>query len=870
MFRFGGLFVKQAFRLSSASIVALVFILGAIISVRAQLSSATPDSFVLQITSTAPTPSPTSTASPTPTPSATPTPTPSLPINSYAWDMSRNGRFVVIESSGDIASTRTAAKNNADGNREIFLFDYAQRRVYQITNTRSALKDAAVAPTLLSNIDVEVSNNRPALSPDGQWIVFQSNAYATNADNGETANRSPRSFDGNQFRAELKADGNQEIYLYRIPSVTEADLTSGSEVPGVDLSTGNFFRITRSAASRQPQPGTDTFAADVVDDNRYPMINRTGTVIAFVSTRDLPVENAGSSTNADGNAEIFVFRRNDVVNAGDTSVGRMYRITTSQNPANSPINLIFNANPSLSDDGSLIAFASTADYANSNPAETAANQGNAEIYTVRFNGSAIEQNSLKRITATPPDAGGRIVNILSPGRRVSPDGRYLAFESTADFTATGGVNGALREFFGTYLYNIDSRSFTLVGPRATSGGDVLRFPTFTGDSSTIVFASGLNFRADGTAPTSNTDGLNPNPRVQLFSTPVNAPTTFRRLTDVPSQIGGFPSETRAFPGETTERMAFSYARTEFGGGNADASFEAYYLLSPRATNEVPAPSPSPATNPFTFFTGATLRPVTSASPLPADAVTGLAPGMLGVARATTVALAPSEREVDKTSAGADRMPQLPVELNGVSVAINNAAAGLYFVSPTQINFVVPIGLAASATPLKFVVYNRNTNTLIRGTLQINAASPDIFSSTNGAGGRAAAINATPCAPPTGEPFPTQTTRPRPLANGTCSATETETTQTQLLILMTGIRNVNPRTTGTPVSVQIRGAKDVTLTGDAIIAIRPSNTAGFDELIIRLPEELKGSGDSTIVVTVNIGGATFTSRAVATAPRITIQ
>ena len=39
-----------------------------------------------------------------------------------------------------------------------------------------------------------------------------------------------------------------------------------------------------------------------------------------------------------------------------------------------------------------------------------------------------------------------------------------------------------------------------------------------------------------------------------------------------------------------------------------------------------------------------------------------------------------------------RSPALPVELNGVSVSVNGAAAGLYFVgnAEKQINFVTPI------------------------------------------------------------------------------------------------------------------------------------------------------------------------------------
>jgi len=44
----------------------------------------------------------------------------------------------------------------------------------------------------------------------------------------------------------------------------------------------------------------------------------------------------------------------------------------------------------------------------------------------------------------------------------------------------------------------------------------------------------------------------------------------------------------------------------------------------------------------------------------------------------------------------DRAPALPIELKGVSVSINGAACGLYFVGPSQINFRVPVGLAPNS------------------------------------------------------------------------------------------------------------------------------------------------------------------------------
>jgi Tol biopolymer transport system component len=91
---------------------------------------------------------------------------------SFAGGISGNGRLVVFESTGNVA---TENPRNADGNREIFIFDYAQRRIFQITDTRSLLTDTTKAATN-DNIKVAIVNLRPVISNDGRWIAFGSNA----------------------------------------------------------------------------------------------------------------------------------------------------------------------------------------------------------------------------------------------------------------------------------------------------------------------------------------------------------------------------------------------------------------------------------------------------------------------------------------------------------------------------------------------------------------------------------------------------------------------------------------------------------------------------------------------------------------------
>src|SRR5262249_12681202 len=147
----------------------------------------------------------------------------------------------------------------------------------------------------------------------------------------------------------------------------------------------------------------------------------------------------------------------------------------------------------------------------------------------------------------------------------------------------------------------------------------------------------------------------------------------------------------------------------------------------------PLPSPTPT-------------PTPTPSPSP-DVALGLAPGELSIVR-STVALAPSDAAVPNGAVIEEgkRSPTLPVELNGVSVSVNAAAAGLYFVGngSKQINFVMPIsapiGLGTVAVNINDT--GANTDTALRGFMQVVSGQPDIFTTTNDANGRAAVVNVT--------------------------------------------------------------------------------------------------------------------------------
>jgi uncharacterized protein (TIGR03437 family) len=221
---------------------------------------------------------------------------------------------------------------------------------------------------------------------------------------------------------------------------------------------------------------------------------------------------------------------------------------------------------------------------------------------------------------------------------------------------------------------------------------------------------------------------------------------------------------------------------------------------------------------------------------------------------STTSLAQSSATVPNNAASeSGRAPFLPVELNGVSMSINGAACGLYSVSATAISFVVPIGMIPnSGTASYAVVINirddvAGTNKVVRGRIVIVAAQPDIFSTTNGPGGRAVVCNVTNPATPgcSGEPFKLKSDD----GTGTLVPTVLE-------IHLTGVRGASA------------GSITATIGTTAIVASRNIKTdlPGFDQTYITLPATVDTGPNLTLVVTVG----TASSRQTTTAPLIRID
>lgn len=175
---------------------------------------------------------------------------------------------------------------------------------------------------------------------------------------------------------------------------------------------------------------------------------------------------------------------------------------------------------------------------------------------------------------------------------------------------------------------------------------------------------------------------------------------------------------------------------------------------------------------------------------------------------------------------------LPTTLAGLTVLVRDQAAQLYFVSPSQINFVVPGGL----TPGPATVTVRNAEqTIASGTLTVSAVAPALFSANREGKGTPAGeyiLVAQDGSRTTGVLFDNANS-PRPLnpASG----------QLFLVLYGTGLRNATPGRATARV-----GNQTVPIVGIANSPLYP----GLDQMAIGpVPAALAGIGPVEIEISI---------------------
>lgn len=753
------------------------------------------------------------------------------------YDISGDGRFIVFASRSNL-NTVPGNKNNIDGNDEIFLFDYAQRHIFQITDT----KDLSADPSLA------MENWDPKLSNDGKYIVFSSRATTSTPAVPNSTN--PGNFDANNHSAALLQDGNSEIWLYEIPAVTAIDLSEGVVPAFVDLSMGTFRQVTNTNART---PGSSAYT-----ENGKPVVDDRGCAVAFLSILNL------TGNNIEENDEIYAWtnERSDCNNRTTPSLGQVTSMPRLSVPQGIPL---YVGSPTLSGDGRRIAFFSNA----TNPVRGTLGginpDFNGEIFFTDLNNAGNPTGQSRQVTNTNNvDPTLSINTFTGGGERISRNGRYLALESRWQLES---ANGSLQSSSALFVYDIDAvegERFRQIGPRwltdpglAGNNPEVSRFPIFTdydsnSEPGTVMFSSRVNMNSQGVVPSNPSEGLNPNSmrQAQVYSYPmVNTTPSFTRLTNpvatnyvacrvTGSEFAGYFARCGRDPMVSNDGKRIVYPQDlNLGTNNFDRDF--VYLINPSVTTVIP-----PENNPLSYLTGASDMTISGENPLAA----GLAPNMLGTVMVQLIHMTPEPISTVPTEISTSRKFNAPIELRGARVSIDGYAAQLRGIRKGEINFIVPEEVGEGNKPVTINYKGK----ILQGTVNIVGTQPDVLRTQAcpcPVGGRTKIFNVTMPNNPTGEPFTISTITP----NGP--------QPTRLRAYVTGIKGA----TTSSISLQIGNVTVPEIIGNP----QESDFPGVYTIDFILPASLNAAGDVPLIVTNTINGQTHQSRSAATAAKFNI-
>lgn len=516
-----------------------------------------------------------------------------------------------------------------------------------------------------------------------------------------------------------------------------------------------------------------------------PAISQDGSRIAFAS-KDDPL-----GANPDGNSEIFLLDGSKLSQLTNTSPGDV-------------ANRIVNGNfqPSMSDDGRFIAFSSNRDLASQNA------DGNLEIFiydaiagsftqltnssgitgfsdakisgnggTVAYIRDHLATSGLERDLLAQPRAGLGPVTLLAAniqslamtyGRAISDDGTRVVYSAE---TATNST----QVFLFDGRSSSANRQITSLGARAT---EVPLHATISGDGSRIAFAT----RRSVNGTPGNSDGS-----VELYVFDIPS-VQMSKLTDVPS---GVAADVVSSLNDDGSVVAFNFPRIISGAvSNSDAANNSEIYVT--------ATAPRPPFGTITIVNGASFGKEPSS-------IKAVAPDSIAVA--TGGALANSTEQPQRLPNGT-----FPTNVGGTTVTVNGRAAQIFFVSPAQVNFLLP---AQTEIGTADVMIANSENFTSRGTVPALRAAPGVFTRSGEGEGEGVILNS-------------DTLREGPFdpSNGNL----------RLTIFATGARYASQTSVGI-------GGRVI----DAESVIASPDMPGLDEVHVLVPRDLRGAGSVDLIV-----------------------
>ena len=525
-----------------------------------------------------------------------------------------------------------------------------------------------------------------------------------------------------------------------------------------------------------------------------PAASQDGSRIAFAS-KDDPL-----GTNSDGNSEIFLFNGSTLLQVTSTSPG-------------DPANRVTNGNfqPSISDDGRFVAFASNRNITSQN------SDANLEIFVYDSVAATVAQLTNSTGTVGCTDAkisgnGAKVAYIRDTGATASAK-RDLMIQDRGSSTATELASGvqALLMTYGRAI-NDDGTRVVYSGETATNSSQVFFYDGHSGNVNRQVTALGTRTTEVPLHATISGDGKriafatrrtvsgfsNSDGSVELYT--YDIPTTsFARVTSAPSEADCFDGSSQACEvvpslNDDGSTIVFSFPRALSGA--VTAGIENKSEIYATATAGRPR---------FGTLSSILNQASLGHEPSPTKAV---APE--SVAAAFGAALANVTQQSQKLPNGT-----FPTNVGGTIVTVNGRSAQIFFVSPDRVHFLMPpqteIGNAD-------VVITNADGFFSRGTVVVLRAAPAIFTKTGDGVGEGVILDS-------------ETSQIGPF--------DSTSGNLRLSIFSTGVRNALQTT--------------VNIGGRIVIpeAINPSTEMpGLDEVRVRVPSDLRGAGTVNLFTTAD--------------------
>ena len=476
--------------------------------------------------------------------------------------------------------------------------------------------------------------------------------------------------------------------------------------------------------------------------------------------------------------------------------------------------------PALSRDGKIVVFASAEDLVGSNA------DRNSEIFL--FDGSR-----LKQVTQTQAPT---VESRLSDGNfqpSVTGDARLVVFSSNREIFLYDTLDQSVRQLTNaTAEHAAMSPKISADGSRVyyKRGGDLVLIELETGAARVIASNVAELSLTEGRAVSNDGMRLVYSASIAANQTQVfmfdGRENSVRQLT----QLGARVTDVNLQPTISGDGKRVAFATRRRVAGASDGGVELYLIDLPTGQVQQITNAPSSATAEVVSslnFDGTVVAfnfpRVSNNSEIYVASISGradfgiatvlnaasgmvqIAPGSIASIRGSALAFKTETADLTDLSDGAP-----PFDVAGTTVMVNKRSARIFYVSPEEVVFVVPDGVVSGAA--EFVVTNAE-GFASKATANVSSGAPGVFT----IGSDAIVLNSDE------------------LTEGPFNPSDG---QLRLSIFTTGAAHA------TNVSVTIAG-KPV-----AVETVARARLSGLDEIHVLIPTELAGAGASTLTVTAD--------------------